>query len=82
MTAQPMTQQQPFETPVRPEHTRMTRFEKVEFLEETTHFTRHDMFNELLGWMNEEEFAEFYDNFCSNWDICRSHQELNERFGE
>lgn len=64
------------------QHERMDRFEKVEFLEETTHFTRHDMFNELLGWMNEEEFAEFYETFCSNWDICRSYEELNEKYGE
>jgi len=90
---QPMTQQQPFEsggpfmtqdfsTKEPPQHTRMTRFEKVEFLEETTPFTRHNMFNELLGWMNEEEFAEFYETFCSKRNICRSYEEINEKYGE
>lgn len=60
----------------RPEHTRWTRHEKVEFLEETTNFTRQDIFEELLRWMNEEEFSKFYDDYCSNWEIARDHDEL------
>ena len=62
----------------RPEHTRWDRFEKVEFIEETSTLTRHDMFNELLGWMNEEEFNKFYDTFCSNWSLARDYEELDK----
>ena len=65
----------------RPEHTRWDRFEKVEFIEETSTLTRHDMFNELLGWMNEEEFNKFYDTFCSNWSLARDYEELDKRVG-
>lgn len=63
----------------RPEHTRWDRFEKVEFIEETTTLTRHDMFNELLGWMNNDEFDKFYETFCSNWSLARDHDELDKR---
>ena len=61
----------------RPEHTRWDRFEKVEFIEETSTLTRHDMFNELLGWMNEEEFDKFYEHLCSCWSLARDHEELD-----
>ena len=70
------------QTITRPEHTRWDRFEKVEFIEETSTLTRHDMFNELLGWMNEEEFSKFYDTFCSNWSLARDHDELNQLHAE
>lgn len=63
----------------RPEHTRWNRHEKVEFLEETTHFTRHDIFNELLRWMTDEQFSEFYNSYCSNWDLSRDYDELDKR---
>lgn len=91
---QPMQQQQPFESkgPVmneyvdtfQPEpHTRMTRHEKLEFLDETTHFkTNNALLKELVGWLTDDDFNQFYEDFCSNWDICRSHEELNERYGE
>ena len=65
-------------TITRPEHTRWDRFEKVEFIEETSSLTRHDIFNELLGWMNEEEFNKFYDNFCGNWSLARDYEELDK----
>lgn len=67
------------ETIDRPEYTRWTRFEQVEFLEETTHFTRHDLFNELLRYMKDEQFERFYEHFCSSWDICRDHEELHAK---
>ena len=85
---QPMTQQQPFETggpymtdPFTPEpHTRMTRFEKLEFLEETTAFKKDTILKELVGWLTDDDFAQFYEDFCSNWDLCRSHEELDSRY--
>ena len=69
--------------PFEPEpHTRMNRFEKLEFLEETTHFKSNPLLKELVGWLTDDDFNQFYEDFCSNWDICRSHEELNERYGE
>lgn len=64
-------------------HTRMTRHEKLEFLDETTHFkTNNALLKELVGWLTDDDFNEFYEDFCSNWDICRSYEELDERYGE
>ena len=63
-------------------HTRMNRFEKLEFLQETTAFKKDTILNELIGWLTDDDFNQFYEDFCSNWDICRSHEELNERYGE
>ena len=87
---QPMTQQQPFkqEGPIMTEHipephTRMNRFEKMEFLAETTHFdTNNTLLKEMVSWMTDDDFNQFYEYFCSNWDICMSHEELNERYGD
>ena len=86
---QPMTQQQPFkqEGPIMTklaEHEQMNRFEKVEFLQETTttEFHTATLLTELISWMPEQDFSRFYDDFCSNWDVCRSHEELNEKYGE
>lgn len=92
---QPMTQQTPFESegpltsPHRggvwtPEpHTRMTRHEKMEFLDETTHFnTNNALLKELVSWLTDDDFNQFYEEFCSNWDICRSPEELEQRYGD
>ena len=82
-----MTQQTPFESlgPVdadEPEpHTRMNRFEKLEFLQETTAFKKDTILNELIGWLTDDDFNQFYEDFCSNWDLCRSHEELDKRYG-
>ena len=38
--------------------------------------------NELVSWMGDDDFNKFYDYFCSNWEICRSYKELNEKYGE
>jgi hypothetical protein len=66
------------------DHTTMNRFEKVEFLSETTTVEAHtkDLLNELISWMGEDDFSRFYDHFCSSWDICRSYAELNEKYGD
>ena len=63
-------------------HTRMNRFEKLEFLQETTAFKKDTILNELIGWLTDDDFNQFYEDFCSNWDLCRSHEELNERYGD
>lgn len=64
-------------------HTRMNRYEKMEFLAETTHFdTSNTLLKEMVSWMTDDDFNQFYEYFCSNWDICMSHEELNERYGD
>lgn len=63
-------------------HTKMNRFEKMEFLAETTHFNPNPLLDEMVSWMTDDDFNKFYEHFCSNWDICRSHEELNERYGD
>ena len=71
--------------PFEPEpHTRMNRFEKVEFLQETTTVEFHTatLLTELISWLTDDDFNAFYEDFCSNWDICKSPEELNERYGE
>ncbi len=64
-------------------HESMNRFEKMEFLTETTTVDCHTrvLLEELISWMGEDDFSKFYDDFCSNWDISRSYDELNERYG-
>ena len=65
-------------------HTRMNRFEKVEFLQETTttEFHTATLLTELISWMSDDDFNAFYEDFCSNWDVCMSHEELDKRYGE
>lgn len=89
---QPMTHQQPFETggPFMTQdqtyapapHTRMNRFDKMEFINETTVIEQKTLVEEMVSWMSEEQFSDFYEHFCSCWDICRSQEELNQRYGE
>lgn len=88
---QPMTTQQPFEslgpimtTNTPDSHTQMDRFEKMDFLRDTC---AQDLINktlpeELLMFMSDEYFSQFYEHFCSCYDICRSSEELNQRYGE
>ena len=84
---QPMTQQTPFESlgPIdshEPEpHTTMNRFEKLDFLQDTTAFKRDTILKELVGWLTDDDFDAFYESFCSDWDICKSHEELDKRYG-
>ena len=64
-------------------HTRMNRFEKMEYLQETTTFdTSNRLLQEMVSWMTDDDFNQFYEYLCSNWDICPSYEELNQRYGE
>ena len=54
----------------------MERLEKLQYLEETlakNFFGRaHEpsiFVEELVRWMGEDDFNDFYNSFCSNWDI-------------
>lgn len=66
----------------RPEHTRWNRFEKLTFLQDTTEFNKDTILNDLVGWMTDDDFNQFYDYFCQAWDICRDHEELDARYGD
>ena len=48
------------------------RFEKLDWLLEncTSEFIKDCTFlTELVGWMSEDEFNEFHENICRNWNI-------------
>ena len=62
-------------------HTKMNRFEKMEFINQTTVIEQKTLVEEMVSWMSEEQFNDFYEHFCSCWDICRSHEELDQRYG-
>jgi hypothetical protein len=58
----------------------MNRFEKMEWLQETCSqdFLQNNLMDEMVRWMGEEDFNNFYDHLCSCWDIAKSPEELNE----
>jgi hypothetical protein len=66
------------------EHKTMNRWEKVEFLKETTTVETHttQLLEELISWMGDDDFNKFYDHYCSCWDICQSYKELEEKYGD
>lgn len=57
----------------------MNRFEKIDWLKESCsqEFIHSQLLSELVGWMGEKEFNEFYDHLCRNWEI-KTEEELNE----
>ena len=71
------------DNPIEPEpHTGMDRFEKMQFLKETSIIPEAQILEQMVSWMNEDQFSDFYEHFCSCWDLCRSHEELNEKYGD
>jgi hypothetical protein len=63
-------------------NTEMDRFEKLEYLQETCSkdFLDNHFLNELVNWMGEDDFTEFYDRLCRLWDI-KTPEELNKAMG-
>lgn len=61
----------------------MNRFEKLDWLIETCGegFIKETFVNEVVRWMGEREFEEFYDHLCRMWEIARDEKELNELMG-
>ena len=60
---------------------RSTRFEKVDWLLEncTDKFITDCTFlTELVAWMSEDEFNEFHENICRNWDINSPFAEVDD----
>ena len=56
----------------------MDRFEKMEWLRETCteEFVTTTLIDEMVMWMSDELFAQFYEHLCGCWDIARSEEEL------
>ena len=62
-------------------NTNTTRFEKVEWLFENcgeTHM-KEFFFNELIAWMFEEEFNEFYEHHTRLWSIETPEGDIDDR---
>ena len=57
----------------------MNRFDKLEYLLETCggDFIKNHLLNEMTQWMGENDFAEFFDHLCSQWDI-KNPEEVEE----
>lgn len=47
------------------------RWEKLEFLKETcsSDFLENHLMREMVRWMGEHDFEEFYKHLCRNWGI-------------
>lgn len=47
------------------------RWEKLEFLKETCSpdFLENHLMDEMVRWMVEHDFEEFYKHLCRNWGI-------------
>ena len=53
------------------------RFEKLDYLMETCSIEFKDNFlNEIVQWMGEDDFTEFFKHLCRNWGI-KTPQELD-----
>ena len=63
-------------------HTRMNRFDKMSFIRDTTVIELETIVEEMVSWMSEEQFSNFYEHFCGCYDICRSQEELDQLYGE
>ena len=47
-----------------------TRFEKLDYLMETASVEFKDnILNEMVQWMGEEDFSEFFNHLRRNWNI-------------
>lgn len=61
----------------------MNRYDKLEWLEQTTspQFMQETLVQEMVRWMGEDDFEAFYDHLCRCWDIARDPKDLNYRMG-
>lgn len=49
----------------------MNRFDKLDYLIDNCSdtFVKHNLIKEMVDWMGENDFNEFFDHLCSHWDI-------------
>lgn len=60
-----------------PEHKTWTRFQKLEFLQETTtQQFQNTLLDQIVSSMSEEEFTETYEYITRMHGLARDHQEL------
>jgi hypothetical protein len=61
----------------------MNRWDKLEWLKETCSkdFIENKLMDEMVRWMGEDDFEQFYDHLCRCWDIAKDAKELNFRMG-
>tara|TARA_R110000851_G_scaffold71375_1_gene158852 strand:- start:296 stop:481 length:186 start_codon:yes stop_codon:yes gene_type:complete len=57
----------------------MDRLEKLEWLRESTtlQFQNEILVNEMVRWMGQKDFNEFFEHLCNHWDI-KTPEELME----
>lgn len=62
----------------------MNRWEKLEWLKESVgeNFIQNQFIDEMVRWMGEDDFAEFYDYMCRNWEIARTPNELEAKVND
>lgn len=62
----------------------MNRYDKLEWLEQTTseEFMKETLVQEMVRWMGEDDFSEFYDHLCRMWEIARSPNELEAKMND
>ena len=62
----------------------MNRYEKLEWLKETCSqdFVENQLMDAMVQWMGEDDFNEFYDHLCRNWEIPRSPNELEAKMSD
>ena len=62
----------------------MNRHEKLEWLKETCSqdFVENQLMDAMVQWMGEDDFNEFYDHLCRNWEIARSPNELEAKMSD
>lgn len=58
----------------------MNRFEKIQYLLETCSqdFLNKHLLNELVAWMGEDDFDQFFSKLCSNWGIAETPEQLQQ----
>ena len=61
----------------------MNRYDKLEWLEQTCSesFIKETLVLEMVRWMGEDEFEQFYDHLCRMWEIAKSPEALDEELG-
>jgi len=50
-----------------------TSMDRLDWIQQTCteEFARETLMHEMIRWMGENEFREFYDHLIRNWDIKR-----------
>lgn len=62
----------------------MNRYDKLEWLEQTTsqEFMQETLVQEMVRWMGEDDFDEFYNHLCRMWEIARTPNELEAKMND